>query len=252
MITTMWPLPDEPLRRRVIRSAILGCAGVVVVATWLGWWLDFAPVQPLIAAALFATIMTIAVLAIGRGHPFPSFGVANHVTMTRAMCTALAGSALVGPPVASLAWMGVAITVVVAALDGLDGWMARRSRMASAFGARFDMETDALFILVLSALVWQHGKAGIWVLGSGLMRYAFVAAGWWQPWLAAPLRPTRRGKTVAVLQFAGLGVALTPAVPMPWSAAIAAAALAALTWSFAVDILYLARHHASPAVSSSR
>ena len=39
--------------------------------------------------------------------------------------------------------------------------------MASAFGARFDMETDALLLLVLAALAWQFDKAGAWVLASG-------------------------------------------------------------------------------------
>ena len=62
-------------------------------------------------------------------------------------------------------------------LDGVDGWLARRHRIASAFGARFDMEIDALLILALSVLAWRHEKAGAWVVASGLLRYAFVAAG---------------------------------------------------------------------------
>jgi phosphatidylglycerophosphate synthase len=98
--------------------------------------------------------------------------------------------------------------------------------MASAYGARFDMETDAAYILVLSALVWQHQKAGVWVLCCGLMRYGFVAAGQVLPWLAAPLRPTLRGKAVAVSQFVGL------------------AGAAALAASFAVDIAWLWRNRA--------
>ena len=69
------------------------------------------------------------------------------------------------------------------ALNGADGWVARRTRTASAFGARFDMETDALLILVLSALVWRMEKAGAWVIASGLMRYAFVAAAIAWPWM---------------------------------------------------------------------
>jgi phosphatidylglycerophosphate synthase len=105
------------------------------------------------------------------------------------------------------------------------------------------METDAAFILVLSILVWQHGKAGAWVLLCGLMRYAFVAAGLVLPWLAAPLRPTRRGRTVAVVQLLGLSVALAPAVSVPASSAVAAVTLAALTWSFAIDVAWLARQH---------
>jgi hypothetical protein len=73
------------------------------------------------------------------------------------------------------------------------------------------------------------------------MRYAFAAAGWMLPWLAAPLRPTRRGRAVAAGQLLGLGVALTPAVPPGASAAIAAMTLAALAWSFAVDVMRLWR-----------
>ena len=98
-------------------------------------------------------------------------------------------------------------------LDGVDGWLARRSRMASAFGARFDVETDALFVMAMSILVWQHGKAGAWVLLGGMMRYVFVMAGWWLRWMARPLRPTRRAKTVSVCHMVGLSVALAPIVP---------------------------------------
>jgi phosphatidylglycerophosphate synthase len=126
-------------------------------------------------------------------------------------------------------------------LDGLDGSLARFTRMPSAYGARFDMETDAAFILVLSALVWRHEKAGAWVLWCGLMRYGFVAAGWMLPWLAAPLRATRRGRIVALGQLLGLGVALAPVVPWPASAAVAGVTLAVLAWSFAIDVAWLWR-----------
>jgi phosphatidylglycerophosphate synthase len=132
---------------------------------------------------------------------------------------------------------------VFMALDGVDGWLARTTRMSSGYGARFDMETDATFILVLSILVWQHGKAGAWVLLCGLMRYAFVAAGHVLPWLGAPLQPTLRGRTVAVGQLLGLSVALAPAIPVPASSAVAGVTLAVLTWSFAIDVAWLARQH---------
>ena len=144
---------------------------------------------------------------------------------------------LIGEPASHrLAATAVAIAVTAVLLDGVDGWLARRSRMASEFGGRFDMETDALLIMALSVLVWRHDKAGVWVLGCGLMRYAFVAAGWLLPWMAGPLTPTRRGKTVAVAQVVGLTFALLPIVPPAISRLAAAATLAALTWSFAVDV----------------
>ena len=70
--------------------------------------------------------------------------------------------------------MLVAIGAVALALDGLDGWVARRNNTVSVLGARFDMEVDAFLILVLSVLVVPHARA----VGAaiGLMRYAFVAA----------------------------------------------------------------------------
>jgi phosphatidylglycerophosphate synthase len=144
------------------------------------------------------------------------------------------------------------IGAIAVALDGVDGWIARRTRTASAFGARFDMETDALLILVLSALVWRYGKAGGWVAASGLMRYAFIWAGAVWPWLQRPLEPSRRRQTVCVVQIAALLAALLPWVEHPASALIAAAGLSVLAWSFLVDILWLWRWRAlRPLFSSS-
>jgi phosphatidylglycerophosphate synthase len=166
------------------------------------------------------------------------------------MLVATAGSLFMEPAHSRLAWTAVSVAIVAAALDGLDGWVARRSGTASAFGARFDVETDAAFILVLSLLVWRYDKAGVWVLACGLMRYAFVAAGWTWPWLAAPLRSTWRGKAVAIGQVLGLSFALAPIVPRAFGVAVAAGALAALTWSFAVDVAHLWRQ--KPAARSTQ
>src|SRR5207344_2274781 len=100
------------------------------------------------------------------------------------------------------------LALAATALDGVDGWLARRTRMASAFGARFDMETDVFLVLALSVLAWQYGKAGAWVLLCGLMRYFFVAAGRLWPWLQGPLAPSFRGKTICVVQFVGLSLTI--------------------------------------------
>jgi phosphatidylglycerophosphate synthase len=103
------------------------------------------------------------------------------------------------------------------------------------------MEVDALLILALSILVWQFDKAGAWVVASGLVRYAFVAAGAAWPWLAAPLPPSRRRQTICVLQIAALTLGIFPAVAPPVSTALAAVALAALAGSFLVDTVWLWR-----------
>jgi phosphatidylglycerophosphate synthase len=174
------------------------------------------------------------------GHNLARMGPADYITLVRLTLVAFMAATLTRDPTAALQWMLIALTTVIGVMDGVDGWVARRTGTASAFGARFDMETDALLILVLSVLVWQHDKAGAWVLLCGLMRYGFVAAGWILPWMARPLTPTRRGRTVAVIQYIGLGAALSPLFPSPASEVAAAATLSALAWSFALDIRRLA------------
>jgi phosphatidylglycerophosphate synthase len=190
------------------------------------------------AGGLFAAIAIIAIARVRTHHPFPRFGAANQVTAFRALLVSLTAG-LIGESPHPLYAVGLALAVTL--LDGVDGWIARRTRMASTFGARFDTETDALLILVLATLVWQYGKAGPWVVGSGVLRYAFVTAGWILPWMRASLTPTRRGKIICVVQIAGLIIALLPIVVPPLSGLIAAASLAALCYSFLLDTLRLWR-----------
>ncbi|MEZ5288253.1 MAG: CDP-alcohol phosphatidyltransferase family protein [Vicinamibacterales bacterium] len=236
MPTRPWRLPEGPLRRSVLAAGTGGLVLTWFIAQGLATALFHGVPRPMLSVAIFGAMGAWAAGAAGAGHPFARFGPANTVTTARLVLVALTGGLIGSPLPPAAAWVTVAVAVTVALLDGVDGWLARRSGLASPFGARFDMETDALFILVLSALVWTTDKAGAWVLAAGLMRYAFVAARIVLPWMAGPLTPTLRGKTVAVVQFVGLAAALALAVTRPWSAGIAATALLTLTWSFAVDV----------------
>jgi phosphatidylglycerophosphate synthase len=151
--------------------------------------------------------------------------------------------------------VALALTIVVAAslviaLDGVDGWLARRSGLRSAFGARFDMETDALLIMALAVLAWTWEKAGAWVLFCGLMRYAFVAAGVVLPWIERPLPESFRRKAICVIQIAGLAAIALPVVHPPISTTIAGVTLMLLTYSFAVDVVWLRRRRSSPEAGS--
>lgn len=230
-----------PLRIQVLLASGFGVSGVVVVSLVIGPSLQASAGHPWTAAALFAVMMTAVVATVSTHHPFARFGPANYATMIRAALVALTAALLVEAPAERIAWWVVGATAGLAALDGVDGWLARRTGLASAFGARFDVEVDALLILVLSLFVWRYDKAGVWVLACGSMRYLFVAAGWVLPWLAGPLRPTLRGKSVAVGQFAGLGLALSPVVPAPASVIVAGITLAVLVWSFGIDVRRLRR-----------
>ena len=231
-------MPQSPRYNVVLASGLVCTAALGWIA---GSWIEASAVYPLVAAGFFAVLFTAVVRVAGAHHPYARFGPANHVTTIRAMLAGIAAGLVGHPASAPVLWSVIGLTTMVAVLDGLDGWLARVTRMTSGYGARFDMETDAAFIFVLSVLVWQHEKAGAWVWGCGVMRYAFVAAGWMRPWLAAPLRATRRGRIVAVVQLLGLGVALAPSVPWPASAVVAGVTLAVLGWSFAIDVTRLWR-----------
>ncbi len=191
------------------------------------------------ALSVFAIILLVALSRRRAYHPFPSFGPANAATTARAALTAMVCGCIGEPHSAAVAAGSVTAGAAAAILDGVDGWLARRTNMTSAFGARFDMEVDALLILALSVLVWRYGKAGPWVLASGLLRYVFVAAGRVWSWLRAPLAPTPRGRAICVAQIVALLVALLPTVPPPISVPVAAVGVAALVYSFTVDTLWL-------------
>jgi phosphatidylglycerophosphate synthase len=235
------PLPVQRWPQGTLAAVLLAAGATVAGSASLGAWL-----------ADGGLVWRGAALAVGGGGLLlwlaarrcaaQSFGAANTVTLARAVLVLLLIASLGVPATGAFAWLVVAVGTLAVALDGVDGVLARKRAEASEFGARFDMEIDALLILVLAALVWQHDKAGAWILLAGLLRYAFVAAGSAAPWLAAALPPSRRRQAVCVVQIASLLGALVPLVATPWSAALALVGLAALVWSFGVDVAWLARH----------
>ena len=234
----------DGLRLRTAGVQLIALAVLVVLAGAARAQLPLGQLYSLKAAAWFAVIGTLAIVFINAGtHPFRQFGPANQVTTLRAVFVALVVGAIGGPATAAVAAGAASAGVAVTVMDGIDGWIARRSRMASRFGARFDMEIDALLILALSILTWQHGKAGPWVVLSGLLRYVFVAAGWQLPRMRQPLPGSRRRQTICVIQVVALIVALEPFVAPAASELIAGAALLALVYSFAVDTQWLLSDH---------
>jgi phosphatidylglycerophosphate synthase len=224
------------LRARVTLTALMGLGLTQMLGRVIAGWLPASGSYPQVASAIFVAAMLLVIAAAPSHHPFPRFGAANLITTLRLILTSLSVAAVLQPVSTSAAWLVVSLAAALTLLDGADGWLARRTGLASALGARFDVETDALFILTLSVLVWRFDKAGAWVLGCGLMRYAFVASGRVLPWMAGHLTSTMRGKTVAVAQLVGLSVALSPLLERPASAVVAAATLLLLGWSFAIDV----------------
>jgi len=129
--------------------------------------------------------------------------------------------------------------LMILVLDGLDGWLARRTGTESTFGAAFDKEVDALFVLVGCFLLWQRERLELWVLLAGVMRYLYA---WLRHWL--PVSPgfeprLRWGRYVA----GGLMAALVAAfiLPEPWHGLAMGLATGAVLGSFGFS-LYLLFH----------
>lgn len=194
-----------------------------------------------LAAATYALVGGLALDGAMRRAGADAFGPAGLVTLARAtlggVVTALVVDAVVtgAVPVAAL----VGFAALALALDAVDGRVARGTGTVSAWGARFDMEADAALLLVLSAYVAT--LLGPWVLAIGLMRYGFVAAAWAWPWLGGSLSVRLSAKVVAALQGVVLVVVASGLLPVLLAGVLVAAALGALTWSFAHDVARLQR-----------
>ncbi|MEM1450567.1 MAG: CDP-alcohol phosphatidyltransferase family protein [Planctomycetota bacterium] len=223
-----------------VAGAALGLAGVVpLTVAALAW----------IAQALFLWFV------LARAHDVviaPSrFGRASLVTLLRSSIVALFAMLAFDPPMdARLQWALVVFAIVALVLDGVDGALARRDGETSAHGAWMDQEIDALFVLVLAALVWRSGDVGPWILAAGAWRYAFVALTLALPRMRRELPFSQRRRVVCVVQLAALVGCLSPIIEPPFAAPVAALSLAILSASFTVDILRLSAEPETPVHAS--
>lgn len=225
------------------RFAVLAPVGVGVVAglgvllfPGAGW------LAHLVGLGTFAVGVTAAAWQLRRHHPHAQLGFANVITLVRlALVSVLVIPLIAGTP-APVAIILVA--TIALSLDGVDGWLARRQGLSSEFGARFDMEVDSAFALVLALLAVVVNGASPLVLLLGIPRYLFGLAGLALPWLNGELPPRLSRKVVCVVQLIVL-----IAVQSPWFAdtlgtLLIAGTVAALMWSFGRDILWLRRTRA--------
>lgn len=218
----------------------LAIALLVPLLLWAGSRASLLPLM--VAMGSFAMIALTVADRVAASHPHPRFGPANVVTLLRGAGTStLLGLAAAGGAIEGAgAWAAALGTGVLLALDGLDGWIARHTRLASAFGARFDMEVDALLMLTLCLLAVTSGLAGGWLILLGLMRYGFVAMGQITPRFARPLPPSARRRAVCGGAILLLALLLAPPLA-PLAPTLGAVALGLVGWSFAVDLVWLVR-----------
>ena len=184
---------------------------------------------PLALAAFLSFSMMVA-SAFGRWTPSGALGPASQLTAVRLL---VALGLLVAPGSAPRGLL-VAAALAVFALDGLDGRIARRRGCASDFGARFDTETDAAFVLILGLALWQRNGVGLWALLPGVLRYAYVLCLVLLPPSGGQSPRSRFGRNAFGLSTSFLIAALA----MPGTAGTVSAAIgtlvtcASFAWSF--------------------
>jgi phosphatidylglycerophosphate synthase len=237
-------IPELRARAAVADTAVRDCQLAVLASLALcAAVVTRAGAGPAAAAggALGIALVTVAAAHVAR-RPSRAYGPADRVTLVRGVlasaCAALAVPVLAGELPARPWWL-LALAVPTLLLDAVDGRVARRTGTSSPEGGKLDGEMDAAVLLVLSVAAVR--PLGWWVLGIGLMRYAFAVVGWVRPgWQARlPFKQSRR--VVAGLQGGALALGLSPVVPVPLGQLLVGAALALLTWSFGQDVVWLER-----------
>lgn len=186
-----------------------------------------------------------------RGEPY---GPADRVTVGRSVLVALAAALLPvglapvlgqdgGRPADAWCWAVFAVALPAWLLDGIDGWVARRTGTATRAGARFDQEVDAVLLLFLSVAV--AARIGLpeawWVVVIGALRYLFLLGLRVRPAWRRELPFSSYRRVVAGIQGGVLLGALVPLIPLPLAVTATVVALVLLLVSFGRDVLWLER-----------
>ncbi len=241
----MSDIQDSPSSSGRLQGGLLCCGVLLVAVVASGVALEerVAGDTAIVGFVLIGwTAASCLILSTLRAHPHPRFGLANAVTAFRAAGVLLLAALIVEPQqILGERWIA-ASGLGLLMLDGVDGALARRSGLASDYGARFDMEVDAALTLVLSCLAWQSGAAGAEILLMLVPYYLFSTLRPVVRWLGRPLAPSLRRKAVCVGQVAAPIVVL--ALPLSDASArgLVLVTLAAIVWSFLRDIRVLAAH----------
>lgn len=188
------------------------------VITLLVWLVAFQfDLWPL----LFWTVALSFVVFIGMhwrewGHFKPYGGYPNYVTAFRLGLVFLLAIAF--PHLTD--WQIALWAAIVIALDGVDGMVARYFVQESYIGAYFDMESDVVYVLAMSSILYLTGKVEAWIFVPALMRYFYVLVIWISGKAEVSAKGGNWARWVAGSYF---GVILLPFV---WDADIAKICLA--------------------------
>lgn len=239
--------PSTEVSPGAVNDVVVGGLLLAALTTGTCWLLGLPTSHLLLALGIYAVLGVAVLRNLPRPVAGPGVGLANRVTLGRSLLVIAVVALTVWPGGLTERgyWWVLALSIVGMSLDGVDGQIARRTQSSTPFGARFDMEVDALLLLALSVMVALSDKVGGWVILIGAIRYVFVAAGMRWPALEAPLPHSMRRKVVCVVQGVTLIVCVAPIISAALATAAAAVSLLLLVYSFTVDVRWLLVNHGS-------
>lgn len=220
------PLPLALRARWTMAVAVSATAAIALAALQtVALQLSYAEVVRYLLVTLGALLVVFAGLwrllpenrRTHREEPLPNLGLANSVTVVRAILTALLVGQLTLPwPRDTLAWLPAGLYLAVVLGDAVDGWLARRGGLVTRFGSRLDLEVDAAALLIATLLAVCRSTLPPWVLLAGLARYVYVVALAFRRSRGGTVEalPSGRRRRLRAGQQMGLvAVALWPSVP---------------------------------------
>jgi CDP-diacylglycerol--glycerol-3-phosphate 3-phosphatidyltransferase len=141
----------------------------------------------------------------------------NLVTMARGgLYAATAGFLLVPPTGPVVRWAPAACYGTGAALDVVDGHLARRLDRTTELGAKLDLAFDTLGFLVAPVVAVAWGQLPAVYLSLSAARYVYRAGIGWRKRHGRPvgeLPASRVRRPLAALQMGFIAVALAPVLP---------------------------------------
>lgn len=150
---------------------------------------------PVIALASFTLLLYIHSSFLATFSPWG--GVANLITLFRFLM-------VLALPVLDVIFGNMPVLVagiVIVALDGVDGFAARKTNTVTKFGSHLDMETDALYIFTLTFMHWLNDITGFWLVLAGIIKYLYILIINLGGLVKYNNARTRIGPAIAVLMF---------------------------------------------------
>lgn len=125
---------NQSTAKTAIRSAKFGKPARVFCVLALLMLVAIIPVSYVlyhsfaVPVVVFVVIAAIGLRGLMSGYPHNTLGACNSVTLGRAALVSVLAGAIFGP---ASPWAVFEIAVIAFALDGVDGWLARRSGLTS-------------------------------------------------------------------------------------------------------------------------